>query len=515
MICNRCGTQSNSNFCSYCGAPLYREAGMSPMPPSPRIVPLAGGERGTEIRPPQSLSPVAEEWRTEGEAASLPEKKRKRRREVSFGVIMMPAIALCLPVIYLFVELFARLNEALLAGDNFSLLYGRLSSAEFVNFPVRELIAATYGGDGELYQVFSAASLFGGGAGEMMLPVLTVFVFSVLSALVAILLFFSGGQLLRFRLFTDLTVFAGVGAAFSPLLGLFLMRLSYLFSGGTAAADAAMARVTLSVESAILVLLSALLVLPAVSMLASTGARVAHDRYHIQFPFRFLGGTSFGAVRVLAAVFGGGVLILSLLQLFLPVLPFGGLAFFSAAWDAGFSDRISLAKALVNSFAGGIGAIDFPALAGTLLYALFYLQIPLLLAALVAYAFSYVRLFFVKKETLSNRKCDYRAMKKMGVRGRRPVMMLFWSMTALQAVLVLFMLFCSPLAGHMDMADVEGTRTLIYLSIGYIRNICSVTTLYCLLAFGGSLFWHLSNAMAWRLVDISAEADPAPVVDTE
>jgi hypothetical protein len=312
-----------------------------------------------------------------------------------------------------------------------------------------------------------------------------------------VLILFSGGRLLRLRPFTDLMLIAGGGAAFAPLFGLLYLRLYACFADGLSAADATMRGFMLSVESVLMIGICICALLPAIAALRREAAISRGSLVHVPLPFCLVGGRHFGRVRLISLLALALATVAGLAQLVLSILPVGPLLYFDAVWEVILHDSKAVAAALPAV------KENFAALSAPLMRLAFVLMSPLILLSLLLVLPCFWSVLWAKKQTLCDKKRKCRSIRCVGVRLRAIYLMPFWLYTVAQVFLSVVLLFGSKLLLRVDMSDVEGALSLIYMVIGYVRGLGGVNTLYVLVAVCGALLWHAANALSCRLIDLS------------
>lgn len=493
MICKHCGTESADKFCPHCGRPLIELSGATP--------PLREKPAEPEKKEAQ---PQPEEKRAEEK------RSRKKPYRLRFSHIFFPVLTFFLPLVYFFTDVYARLAPQLFATDAagntlISVLVDRLSSAEFGMNTLKELQVITLGTSAPLYEAVSFAGR--GSAGELLVPLYVVLGFSVAAALLGALLLVSGGRILRSSFWADLAIFAGVGATFSPLAGLLYLRFYHFFTGGFAAADAAMHVYSLSVDSILMIGILLFTLLPSVAALRREAASLRNSKAYVLAPYRRMGGRSFVLTRMLTAVAIGICAFLGLLQMFLPILPLGHLFQLGTAWDAvaaNFSNFTASLGALITAKAA---EADFAALTAITMELVFVFLGPLILFSLIFVIFSLLSVLFSRRRNLCDKRGKCRSLQKVGRRLRRLYLIPFWCYTAVQIFLVMVLLFCTKIVFHVDLGAVSTTMTLVYLLMGHVKALCGTNTLFALIATGGALLWHTAQNLALRLIDLSCHSN--------
>ncbi|MBQ3483631.1 MAG: hypothetical protein IJA78_05585 [Clostridia bacterium] len=492
MICRICGTQFNDRFCPRCGA----EQGAAPTPP------------------PQEPSPSEAASASEGKGRAQ-KKQREPKPPIRMRTVFWSGVAMLLPLLYLFVDLFVSLSGALTqitpsGQSNLSVLFARLTSPSYATNTCAELVEGTLGTADPLLTTVSLKTVFTGGADALFVaPVFLVAVFALLCAVMGVLVLFTAGRILRNKWLTDLAVIGGVGATAAPLAGMLLMRVVYCLQNGgfgkeaLAAADARFVTLGLSVESMLLLAVLTLVLLPAVGVLRRVGARAQGSRVHVMLPYRLFAERSFGLTRLLAIL--SVVLALGVLvgYMSLPVLTVGAVFDFPSAYQNLFPNFIAAAKSMWALIAGSAVSEELPTLLAPLLGFAFLLQAILLLVALWRVLGLLYRLCRVRVFALSDRKSDCRSLTTAGKRVRRMILVPFCCFVWVQAVLTVLILLASGVAAHLDFANVSETLGVLYLSVAFVRALGGVTVVYTLLAAVGALLWHTAENLSLALICIA------------
>ena len=484
MICKYCGTESTGKTCSHCGRSL--------------------------LDPPVSVTSQKSEPTEEKQPEAHEEKKQKKKPyRLRFSRILLPTLSLFLPLVYFFTDVYTRLADVLFTSDAagkslISVLVDRLSSAEYGMNTMQELQVITLGSDAPLYRAISFAGR--AEAGELLIPLWIVLGFSIASAVMGVLLLFSGGKILNSRA-TDLVVLAGVGASFSPLCGLLYLRLYYFFQGGLATADAAMRMYTLSVESVLMIGLSICMILPSVAALRREAAALRNSRVYVLTPWHRIGGRSFNLTRLIAMALIGACAFLGLLQMFLPILPMGHLFKMGTAWESIAADFKTFASSLWALLSAQAAEANFATLTATLMDLVFVFLGPCIIFSLLFLFFSFWSVFLARRRNLCEKRGKCRSICKVGRRLRFLYLLPYWCYTAAQIFLVVVLLFGTKIVFHVDMGAVSGTMSLVYMLIGYVKELCSTNTLYAILGCVGALLWHSAQNVSCRLIDLSCHSN--------
>jgi len=197
--------------------------------------------------------------------------------------------------------------------------------------------------------------------------------------------------------------------------------------------------------------------------------------------------------------------LIPVLYLLVPILTVGSLLDFGNAANTALTNFISQAKA-VFSLIGGSSDVgtELRSLCIPFFDLCFFLQLPILFFSMIPVVRSVYRLFTVRCEALYDRRCDRRAMTRMGKRLRRPVLAPFISFTVVQGILLLVLMLASHVTAHVDFSSVENTLGVAYLMLAYVKSLCGTNTLYAVLATLGVLFASLASNGALQLLSVSA-----------
>ncbi|MBQ8357677.1 MAG: zinc ribbon domain-containing protein [Clostridia bacterium] len=480
MICNTCGTETREDFCPRCGA-MMRPGATPPVPP-----------------------PVPVE--------SSPEEKKKKRRKppLRAKMVFWQAIALFLPLAYFFFDTFVLLDKSLffssLSGNSYLyLLMERLAGAAYETNSVSEIAEATLGESVTLLHTVSPASLLPDLINGMtdllpfLLPMLVMVVCVLLCAVSAVFLLITGGRILRIRTFTNLTLLGGFGATFAPLLGTLLLRIWYCVGRGLDAADMSMQRVLPTLESLCVMGILACVLLPALASLHNLAAYAKRESEFVLFPYRVLAKAPFKCIKAVAVltILACGALVASFFLL--PITTVGRGIDISAMTDALVNDLNSILSAF-QALATGGESPDFVSVAALVLDLAGILWIPLIFLAGLDVFFSLLRVLFLKKDRLPKKERGRRAMRKVAPRLRSMILTPYITFVVFEIILVIVLLFSTPIAMHLDFGNVENTLSVVYLAMAHIRAFGGITTLYSFLAACGAFLWYTAGQATAALV---------------
>lgn len=471
MICKNCGTECKGRFCSHCGEKLIPDA-----------VPVV-------------LSPTA--------VSSEPIKK-VRRPALSVKMVFWQSIALLLPLAYLFFDTFILLYDALFyysASGSMHLhrFMERLTGLSYETNTVGEIMELTMG---ESITVFKTVSPMLWQSAELdpefFLPVILLVLFVLLSAAAGVLLLFTGGRILRMRAFVNLTLTVGIGATFAPLLGMMLLRAQYFLDGGLAAADMQMQHILPSLEAICVMGILICALLPSLASLRRVAAYAKNEREFVCFPYRFLTKKSLKCSKITAVLCMIGFLALILCFFSLPIATTAKRSVDAVLQNTG-KDWNAVVAVLKSLFAKD-GSVSIIESAGILMNFVCDVWMLFVLLGVLFALIALLRVLFVKRDVLLKKKRKQKAVKKYAKAILNTVFAPCIIFFVLQAILCLALLLLTPIAMHLDFANVNDTLSIVYLTMAYIHTLGTTNTLYALLCVGGFLLWHMADETTAALI---------------
>lgn len=482
MICKNCGTESREDFCPHCGE-MLRSGSIRPV------------DQAVE-QPPVQM-PVEE----------IPPH---RTMKWSIGSMLLPAMALLLPLAYLFFEGFTVLSEALFVvredGNTLLQLFIRqLSENSSAAFSYTELRESLMGQGAAIYTAYTPLSLlqslFTEGVTPLHLPALVQTVMILACISLSLLLVISGGRLLRYRAVAATTVFFGMGAATSPLLGQALLHLMYFVTLGGESADAMMQRICLTPEAVLIMGISLCAILPTLKRLCAISAEARGEKVMVYAPFRLLARAPF-AVTKLAYV---GCVLLSVLLLvaflFLPL----------TTHDVGYRMLTEDWRANLIALAGVVfGADSISGLAAYLMRTANLWWLLAVIGVALSLLFSALRAALLRQDRLLQKPARARRLTDAVERLRTAVIAPYLSFIAMRVLLGGTMLYSTPVLGHFDLSNVPATLELLYLLVGYLASFGSTSAVYVMLAFAGAVLWMLTEQTANAVALAVSKAAPPP-----
>lgn len=428
--------------------------------------------------------------------------RSSRKPPLRLGMVFGQAIALLLPMAYLFFDAFAVLSDQLflssLSGSmNLTRLMERLSTALYAGNTVGEIAEATLDAATPLWQSISFSSLLAGEALSisLWLPLAISALMIFFCVVCAFLLLLTGGRILRLRSFTNLTLLCGTGAVFSPLLGSFALRLFYCFSHGVEDADTMMQRILPSLEHLCIMGILACALLPALSSLKSISAYARRQNKFLSAPFGALEKSSFRfkkALLLLSLIATASVLICFFC---LPITTLGALNISSAYAD--FSACHHAILTARNALAAGNGAtVNFLSVAQSLLFAAIPFSGAVLLLSCLPLLITVCKLLTLRTKEAAQKKSAKRVLSCAGKNVRGAILAPYISFVLVQMVTVLFLLFFTPVLAHINFSNVDQTLSVLYLTVAHVRVVGGTETLYTLMSACGVLLWHLAGSSA-------------------
>ncbi|MBE6554603.1 MAG: hypothetical protein E7663_00020 [Ruminococcaceae bacterium] len=460
MICKQCGTEYTGSYCVHCAE---REQRGAAQPKRQRV-----GRRMQD---------------------------RKGHTRLSLPMVIRDACLFFLPLFYIFSEVFVAYSPGLYGeaggGNLLSLLIERLADAGLASNPTSDIFSATYE-TGVLYETVSLAEL---STRIDFVPALTVIaILALLGAAAGSLLLVTGGRILYRRLFADLIVFAGGAGALSPLVGMLVLRLSYLPHGGFVEADREALFVGFTVEAYLGAAVLLCLTLFSVRSVALLAARVhGEESGHLWVFFKLLPTKRYNVLRWGAFVLSLFAVLLGALTALSPVLSIGNA--FRARFD--FSEVLGhLGNDIASCFSQGETAPDVLSRLGFALQCL-VCAVTLLSALLLCW-----RLMLAKKNTLSRqRRAD--ALMRGGRTLRASTFAFFGISIATQLAIACCLLFNTGMTARLDVSSVEGVLSLVYPVLSYARSLVPITSASLLTGVGSLLLAGVVGGISRRLVEIS------------
>lgn len=513
MICKACGTECRGTHCPHCGEKLVHETFKVTGAADQAVRQVSVVDTETHTTPhadTANAQPRAASAFGEKVDRAKPKKRRSSARQprsrvqIKMRQVFFPSLVFFLPLFYLFVDVFVLYSDALYAQTEgstvLSLLISRLSDAAFFSNPVAEIAAATLGDHTPLietltvWQILSAPHAYF----SLVAPAVILAASALISALCGVLMLFSAGKLLRYPVVADIAVGGGFFAALAPLLASLAPRLYHVANGGLAAADAAAQSFGISIEMILACGLTLTMMLPAVRAVRRA---VGGDGVYLSSSYRAI-GCRFGVIRTLGALTALSALVLPLLSLFIEVSRQGTMleVFFDAL--EGVEGDLHTLKALF--------ADNFAFLATEALYGMLTLPIvPLMLLSTVTSVFAVLRFLLATPAKLAANPRRCRAFCKTGATLRRAsvAMLAFYVLFAIVAFLLL--LVGTGLRAHIDLFDINGTLTLLYLLLAYIKTYGTLYTVGILLAALSLLLSTVAGNFARAFVILAKEEYPS------
>ena len=499
LICKHCGTESREDFCPRCGEALRPNASVSK-------------DNAGQV-------PVTSAKSEDAALTTVKDVKKKKRRKPPLRIKMVfwQAVTLFFPLAYLMFDFYAVISDRLLlgavsGGSQLQRLVERLGDPIYATNGIREIAEATMGESVELFHAVSVFSLLGDlAAGRydltvLLIPALLTVTMALLCVVMGVLLLLTGGRILRVRLFGNLTLFAGMGATFSPVLGSFLVRLIYGIKSGFDAAEIAAQRFLPSLEALCIMGILICTLLPALASVKRLAVYAKQERDFVVFPYRIMTKLPFGLTKFVSlaciVLCVGCVAALFVLPVFRPEGVFMGnpIAAFSETWQS-FSTGWS-----VLSAADG-GAVNMGLLLTDLFRAVQLLLFPALLVFLIPVIVGFLRVLRARPHRLSSNKRARAGLRQVGGDAGRLLLAPFVCITLAQIFAVCVLLFSSPVGVHMDFANVTDTLSVVYVAVSYVKSLGGVTLLYSILTACGAVMWQTAGQSAVSLVVQSGRSD--------
>ncbi len=518
MICKVCGTECRGSYCTHCGAPLVSEVFDAP------AVPTQGAQSSPEApAPAQAFLPrVAEQdaaktaeapagaYETalvscESEKEKGREKRKKMRRsrepvQLRMRQVFFPALVFFLPLLYLFVDAFVRYSAVLEADAGgtsvFALLISRLCDAAFSSNPISDVLTATVGGEELLLEPLTVWRVLASpdAYGALVAPALILVISACLSALCGMLILFSAGKLLRLQAIADLAVYGGFFAALAPLPADLSFRAYHMANGGPAAADAAIGGFGLSIEVILIYGISLAVMLPAVRAIRRAAGG---NGIYLTVPYRLL-GPRVGTIRVLGAVCALAALLLPLAALFITTSAQGTLL-----------DMFFIATESAGAHFAAIKAIFSEGYAFSLVRALWGLfplvAVPLLLLCTVLALPAALRFILAEPAKVAAKRHIRKGFKRTGKALRRAPIVMLACYAVFHVLAFILLLFATDMRAHIDLGEINGTLTLLYLLLAFVKTYGRLCTAATLLAALSLLLGTAAGNLAKALVVISQE----------
>lgn len=475
MICKRCGTETKEQFCPRCGD-------------------LLDMQTPVEVTVPSEPAPVQADTRV------------YRRPPIRLKMVIWQTLALLFPIAYFFFDAFVVLSDKLFLSSvsgsmNLTRLIERLCNASYAHNAVSEVTEAALGESVVLMESVSLASLISGGSPSdiFWLPLAITTFFVLLCAVSAVLLFFTGGRILRLRSFCNLVLLGGTGAVFAPLVGTLALRLSYCMGHGIESADMMMLRILPSFEHLCIMGILMCALLPSLSSIKGISAYARRQNQFLTFPFGGLEMRSFALKKALGLLALLMVVPLIVCEFFLPISGLGTLNPF-VVWSDLSSCYHTVVAARDATMAGNGAAVNFFAVTGTLIRTSTPLATVAVLICCAVLLVVFLRLVTLRTMEGAQKKATKWVLEGAGKGVRNAVLAPYVAILVVQVVGVLFLLFATPVVSHLNFANIEQTLSVLYLAMAYVRAVSGTGTFYSLLAVGGMLLWHTAENAANALV---------------
>lgn len=554
MICKFCGTESNAGNCPKCGMPMLIPAAQRPAPrpaPAPSAKPAPDGvapqpkaqqtppqAAATAEKPqPQQAAPqqAAPQQRTAAPAerpapqsqaqpsapaptaqsaprpeggkpamnvVNKPVKAKPPENPLCFKNVLWPAVALLLPLLYLFFELFAVLSAQLSGNGALAKLIGDLTAGNLDTVKISEMAEAMTAEQVPLYQAFSPfdliADLIGGKMpteGIWLLPAALVALIAVASAALAVFLIATRGQVLRSASFNSVLSIIGSSAVFAPLFGLLSLCVYYAATLGLDGADLAMQRVAIAPGTWLLMLILFFTLKPALAALRKLSATADGAEEYPLFPYRSAAKCQYKSLKLATVItFAASVGVL-LCYLFLPVTRAGSLLDYCKQILGGgegvsLSDRFAAFADVTDKLFHRVeGSVDPMALSELIMSLAAFLTLAVLLVALLHWVISLIRMARLKEDTCVHNKVSKRLVRSLAARVRNFAVIPVLCYALCQGVLTALLLFGSPMVAHLDFSNVAESMNAFYVTVFYLKEVGGLTVTFALAAFVAMLLW--------------------------
>jgi len=501
MICKHCGTESREDFCPRCGEML--RPGTVPSTPAPPVL-SAPPVTPTEAETPPASKKKKKEKRKEKQKER---KAKKIKISIPFKEIIWPAVALLLPLAYLFFDAVVILSERLFTANGAAplpALVQKLCDPLYANNSLQELLEASFGESFALFSSFTPLSVIKATAqgrammGMAQISLLLQLILLAGCVLSALLLLVSAGKLLRSRFFTALAIFFGMGATFSPLLCNAVLHIAYCVGRGPDGADLLMQPITPSIEALCLMGILACVVVPALCQLSRVAADARCEKGAVLFPCHFLLKAPFGFTKWFAFVAVMLSAAFIIVMTFLPISDFGTIRNLSEVFHADWGQIALLWQELPR----GEGGAALSALAGLLLRVAGLWWIPIAFVAVICLVVAAVQILTLKKNKERRKKAGSGMLTELGTCIRCGLIAPYACFVLVQGLLVFLALLATPMQAHLDLANAQQTLSLLYLTIAHIGSLGGTGTLYIFLAMGGTALGFVADqsgkALLWR-----------------
>ncbi|MBR6727346.1 MAG: hypothetical protein IKM08_04055 [Clostridia bacterium] len=430
-----------------------------------------------------------------------PAPARKPEQPLQIKNVIWPAIALLLPLLYLFFELFAVLSAELAEPGVMTKIITDLTGGNLDAVKIGDMAEAA-GGDGvSLYRAFSPFGLLqelfrGGSAGAAWwIPAMLVAAFSLACAVLGIVLLISRGKSLRSAGFNSALAIFGTGAVFAPLLGQLSLLLYFLCTLGLDGANAAMQCVAISPGALLIMLILLCTLAPSLAALRALSAKADGTEEYPLFPYRSAPKCSYKGLKIATLILLGCALTVLLLYLLLPITQAGSLLDYFKLMLGGeegsplggwFTELSTDMGLLFTNTPNSVNPLELVALVMT--HAPF-LVLCVLLCVLVHAIVSFIRMVIMKEDVPTYNKTAKGLIRSLPVRLRNFVIAPLLCYVACQAFLTVLLLFCSPVLAHLDFTNVEECLNAFYVSVFYLKQAGGLSATFSLVALGAAMLW--------------------------